>query len=272
MKRWFLIATVATIGVVLRGGVGSGFTAQAAPPGDPTPVPIPGFQVFPPVPGEFHVFGPGFLGENPNEEPTTLTDFRGFTALAYHAGTAKGSDGKSYDLFTDMRVSQGGYVSRDGTHHRGTFVLIWLDLFVPGTGTQVHDFNGQIKPLFWTVQIPDTALTMGGDGKVRLRALNVPIVDSFQFFGANEVPATASFDVTWTPVGAVRHLYPTSANPGGAFNFVADFRLATSEGSFSASNGGFSFTGTATSQAEGGFAEMGTERNGVFLSRRPGLF
>lgn len=91
------------------------------PPGDTEPVPIPGGVVFPPL---VHAFFPGFLGEPIDHEPSTITNFRGRTALAYHAGTATGSDGNEYLFFTDMRVMQGEYVSADGTHHRGPFVLI----------------------------------------------------------------------------------------------------------------------------------------------------
>ncbi len=59
-----------------------------------------------------------------NVEPSTITDFKGATALAYHVGKAKGSDGKTYDLETDIRVMEGQYVSVEGTTRRGTFAEI----------------------------------------------------------------------------------------------------------------------------------------------------
>jgi hypothetical protein len=59
-----------------------------------------------------------------NVEPSTITDFRGTTALAYHIGEARGSDGNTYDLETDIRVMDGRYVAVDGTTRRGTFALI----------------------------------------------------------------------------------------------------------------------------------------------------
>ena len=125
MKRWPLVATTVAILVVLTVGARSSLTAPADPPGDQTPVPIPGFEI---IPGfediEVHAFFPGFLGEDIDNEPCALTNFRGFTALAYHAGTALGNDSVEYPFFTDMRVFQGEYVSVDGTHHRGTFALI----------------------------------------------------------------------------------------------------------------------------------------------------
>lgn len=124
MKRSLLIAAAAAVMAALMAGGRSPVKGSAMPPGDPTPVPIPGFEIIPPFPTEVHAFFPGFFGEDPDNEPAPLTNYRGFTALAYHAGTAAGSDGNTYDFFTDMRVFQGEYVSVDGTHHRGTFALI----------------------------------------------------------------------------------------------------------------------------------------------------
>jgi hypothetical protein len=59
-----------------------------------------------------------------NVEPSTITDFKGATALAYHVGKAKGSDGKTYNLETDFRVMEGRYVSVEGTRRQGTFAEI----------------------------------------------------------------------------------------------------------------------------------------------------
>jgi hypothetical protein len=68
----------------------------------PAPKPILGGPDLPPV---IHEFLPGPLGitlpftglplEGLDVEPSTIRDFKGVTALAYHAGTATGSDGKS---------------------------------------------------------------------------------------------------------------------------------------------------------------------------------
>lgn len=56
-----------------------------------------------------------------NVEPSTITDFKGVTALAYHTGTATGSDGLTYNLETDIRVMEGEYIGEDGKRHQGTF-------------------------------------------------------------------------------------------------------------------------------------------------------
>jgi hypothetical protein len=94
----------------------------------PAPKPIPGGIVN----GAFHVFGPGdvtlpFTGgtlQGLNVEPSTITDYSGFTAVAFHVGSATDSDGNHYDLETDIRAFKGSYVATDGTRRFGTFAFI----------------------------------------------------------------------------------------------------------------------------------------------------
>jgi hypothetical protein len=57
-------------------------------------------------------------------EPSVITDRKGFTALAFHVGTAIGSDGRRYDLETDMRAMEGTYIAENGTRQRGLFAFI----------------------------------------------------------------------------------------------------------------------------------------------------
>jgi hypothetical protein len=57
-------------------------------------------------------------------DPSTITDFRGLSALAYHVGTATGSDGATYNLESHMTVLRGRYVASDGTLRFGTFSFI----------------------------------------------------------------------------------------------------------------------------------------------------
>ena len=105
----------------------------------PEPKPIPGevdlseLGLEPPY-DFIHQFSPGPKGvvlpftkvplQGLNVEPSMITDFKGATALAYHAGKAKGSDGKTYNLETDIRVMEGRYVSVEGTRRQGTFAEI----------------------------------------------------------------------------------------------------------------------------------------------------
>lgn len=101
-------------------------TVAADPAGSIVPLPIAGGILIPPL---IHVFAPGPIDlgfQGIDIEPNVIANFRGFSALAYPAGvgTARDSNGNTYDLETDMRVFQGEYISVDGTHQRGTFVFI----------------------------------------------------------------------------------------------------------------------------------------------------
>jgi hypothetical protein len=99
----------------------------------PAPAPIPGGNQLPGGP-LLHVFLPGppevtlpFTGtqlQGLDVEPAVITDYRGFTALAYLAGSATGSDGRQYNLEADMRAMEGTYVATDGSRHRGLFAFI----------------------------------------------------------------------------------------------------------------------------------------------------
>jgi hypothetical protein len=99
----------------------------------PAPKPIPGGIQIPGGP-LLHVFLPGppevtlpFTGTQLmglDVEPSVITDYRGFTALAYVAGTATGSDGRQYNLEADMRAMEGTYIATDGSRQRGLFAFI----------------------------------------------------------------------------------------------------------------------------------------------------
>jgi hypothetical protein len=97
------------------------------------PTPIPGGIQIPNGP-QIHVWAPGdpavtlpFSGTTLmgfDVEPSTFTNRRGFSAVAFHVGTATGSDGATYNLETDMRAYKGAYVAADGTRRFGTFAFI----------------------------------------------------------------------------------------------------------------------------------------------------
>jgi hypothetical protein len=137
--------------------------------------------------------------------------------------------------------------------------------------SQLHDYNAGIAPngLFWTVRVPDDTFFSDGD-VARLTIDGLEVVDSFQIFSGTEVPATVSYDITWRAFGGIRHLRPVNDDPTDPRAFAGEFRLAVSTGSFSGSSitmpdgAPFSFEGDASSEPLWG--EMGTERNGAFLS------
>lgn len=128
-------AALVSTGVAVSSSVGFGSRAEAHDHAHerrgvlPAPQPIPGGL----APG-FHVFAPGptditlpFSGaqlQGLDVEPSVFTDYAGFTALAYHVGTAVGSDGTRYNLETDMRAYRGRYVASDGTTRRGSFGFV----------------------------------------------------------------------------------------------------------------------------------------------------
>jgi hypothetical protein len=137
-RRSFLLGTAGALAAGLTAPLGwqGRRTADAGTPPLPahSPVPLPAPQ---PIPGGFdippliHEFIPGpetitlpftrITLQGLHVEPSTITDFTGVTALAYHVGTVTGSDGRTYDLETDVRVFQGQYIGEDGSPRQGTF-------------------------------------------------------------------------------------------------------------------------------------------------------
>ena len=91
------------------------------------PTPIPGGIQTPTR--QIHVWLPGdpavtlpFSGNTLmgfDVDPSTITDRRGFSAVAYHAGSATGSDGATYNLETDIRAYQGTNIASDGIQRFG---------------------------------------------------------------------------------------------------------------------------------------------------------
>jgi hypothetical protein len=135
-RRNFVLAAAGTVGASLA--LPSATSAQHPSSHSFTkrrlrlPSPIPGgIELAPGV--VIHVFGPGdpsvtlpFTGitlQGFDVEPSTITDFKGSTAVAFHVGTARGNDGKTYNLETDIRAYEGEYVSEGKVHH-GSFALV----------------------------------------------------------------------------------------------------------------------------------------------------
>jgi hypothetical protein len=123
-----LTATVARPGIASAASSHDGARQPA-----PLPKPIPGGLPVGPT-GIIHIFIPGpdtitlpftqTTLQGLDVEPSTITDFNGFTALAYVIGTATGSDGAQYNLEVDIRAFEGEYVSQSGELGEGTFALI----------------------------------------------------------------------------------------------------------------------------------------------------
>lgn len=142
-RRRFIHAAAGATALAFGSGISSRALARDDHIGHDEPLPEPK-----PIPGEvdltelglkppydfIHEFLPGPKGmvlpftkvvlEGLNVEPSTITDFKGATAVAYHVGKATGSDGKTYNLETDFRVMEGHYLSVEGTRRQGTFAEI----------------------------------------------------------------------------------------------------------------------------------------------------
>jgi hypothetical protein len=99
--------------------------------------------------------------------------------------------------------------------------------------------------------------------------VDLDVVDTFQIFGPDEVPAVVSYEINFTATGPMRQLRPSSNDPLDPTNLSGQFRDALGTGTFSASSvtepGGdpFSITG-AFASTEFTWAEIGTMRNGWF--------
>jgi hypothetical protein len=116
------------------------------------------------------------------------------------------------------------------------------------------------------VQIPDNKVEITGDA-LNIHLENVAVVDQFQFpGGTGNVPATISFDITYTKSGKPRKIRPKSDDPLSAFHWAGEMWDATNSGTFSVAYNDGSFSVQGSFSSSGMFGEMGNERNGVFLT------
>jgi hypothetical protein len=148
-----------------------------------------------------------------------------------------------------------------------------VDLLDPSLGSgpqgQVHDLSPGTLPngLFWTMQLPQDAFEVHRDGRVaRLRLRVLPLVDTFVFGGSLAIAAQVNIDVLWRATSdPVERGKGAAVDPKSPAAFTGHFAEASCSGRVSGVETGFSFkTGELTADAF--FAEMGRERNGVFLS------
>jgi hypothetical protein len=142
---------------------------------------------------------------------------------------------------------------------------------VPGSGTpaqQVHDFNGGIlaSGLFWTVPAGERDLSVSRDGsRAVLELRDVPVLDSFQFFGPRQTAASVSFRAEWRAAGPFaergKGTDVPAADPAAFRGRIAPARSAISA---AGEEWGFSFR-DARATTDRGYAELGRVRNGAFL-------
>jgi hypothetical protein len=100
-----------------------------------------------------------------------------------------------------------------------------------------------------------------------VRAKDVPVIDTFQFANPFLVPSTVSFRIVWEATGPPEQLGSGNAVPAtDRAAFLGTFAPARSTGWFSGAELGFSFESKRSASSDLGYAQIGTERNGVFLS------
>ena len=112
--------------------------------------------------------------------------------------------------------------------------------------------------------LDDAAVVTSPNGRrLGIDVRDVPVLDDTP---AGRTPATVSFQITWRGVGARRRLGHPHAAATGPAAFSARMFIARVSGVFSGAAGAFSFQSGAAPRARSVFAELGTERNGVFLA------
>ena len=112
---------------------------------------------------------------------------------------------------------------------------------------------------------------------VTISLKNASLVDQFSFpggagnnLGIAGVPATLSFDITYSKSGASRHVSPTSTDPLSPFNWEGEMWDATNSGTFSLAYNDGTFSAHGSFDSAGNFGEIGFERNGSFVEDESG--
>ena len=107
---------------------------------------------------------------------------------------------------------------------------------------------------------------MSGNGRhATVHVEDLPVVESFQIFGPSNVPASVSFRIRWEATGPAMNLGSGKTVPAtDPAAFLGRFAPARAEATISGIELGFAFRSDSAS-SDRGFAELGRERNGVFL-------
>jgi hypothetical protein len=100
-----------------------------------------------------------------------------------------------------------------------------------------------------------------------LQVKNLPVIDTFQFFGPHSTPALVDFRAVWEATGpAVSRGSGDAVPPTDPAAFVGEIAPAVSRLRCSGDELGFEFKSKrGATTAAGGWAQIGTERNGSFI-------
>lgn len=116
------------------------------------------------------------------------------------------------------------------------------------------------------MEIPDESFTVNSAGNAaRLKVTDLPIPDTFFFSNNVSVAAEIDLDVRFRATAPPVTRGFGDAVPADDFGaFLGEFSDATAQGTGAGRETGFSFA-TGGLNASGFFAELGYQRNGVFL-------
>ena len=131
---------------------------------------------------------------------------------------------------------------------------------------QIHDFNPGIAAngLFWTIRIPDESVDVDlDDATASLQVRNRDIEDYKTLANAladgPSVEATVSFSVWWR--GVKKRFHASDSTNRFRAHFIEDWAKIE----WSACEKGFTFHSDQAHTSKTVFAEIGSERNGVFF-------
>jgi hypothetical protein len=147
-----------------------------------------------------------------------------------------------------------------------------VDVYEPGSGSQIHDLNPSTFPptgLFWTIEIPGDGIQVNlGKGRASLEAEDVPIIDygniGNALFGGGPapIPGFVSFKVVWSGVDGRLNIRNNDSVYGG---FAGEFIRNAAQMEWTATVGDFTFVSAPLATSSSSFAEIGHERNGAFF-------
>lgn len=135
---------------------------------------------------------------------------------------------------------------------------------------QLNDMNPGVNPypdgLFWTTRVsPDAVVARpaSGDAVYKVKDLVIRNYPDFgtALSGDPGVPATVSFEVRWFGVDQRLNIQDRDTGFGG------EFVRGQAKMAWTATVGNFRFESDPIETSSSDFAELGTERNGVFFPR-----
>ena len=144
-----------------------------------------------------------------------------------------------------------------------------MEIFPPGSGEDsIHSYDFGIHPypdgVFWQARVPRDSVHVNlSRATARLRLDDADVRDwttiANSLANGLSVPASVSLDIRWS--GVNRRVTAVDEEDGFAGVFLED--VATVE--FSVEQDGFAFVSDPAETSISHFAEIGEERNGVFL-------